>query len=101
MRRSSSKDVRKAGKKSPAKQPLRVRKSSRRIQELSPRERATAEILRVISQSPHDVQPVFDVIAQSAARLCKAEYVAVYRYDGTLIHFVAHHGLSAGALQEM
>src|SRR6266487_239235 len=62
---------------------------------------ATAEILRVISQSPHDEQPVFNVIAQSAARLCKANFVAVYRYDGSLIHFAAHHGLSARALEEM
>jgi PAS domain S-box-containing protein len=55
---------------------------------------ATAEILRVISGSPTDVQPVFDTIAQSAARLCEAQFCFVYRFDGQLLHFVAHHGVS-------
>ena len=54
---------------------------------------ATSEILRVISGSPTDVQPVFDTIAQSAARLCAAEFCHVFRFDGKLIHFVAQHGL--------
>ena len=34
---------------------------------------ATSEILRVISSSPTDVQPVFDTIAQSAVRLCDGQ----------------------------
>src|SRR5262245_14972731 len=38
------------------------------------RETATAEILRVISSSPTDIQPVFDAIVDSAARLCDAVY---------------------------
>ncbi len=54
---------------------------------------ATGEILRVISSSPTDVQPVFDTIAQSAARLCEAEFCFVFRFDGQLLHFAAHHGL--------
>jgi GAF domain-containing protein len=58
------------------------------------RQTATAEILSVISSSPTDVQPVFDAIAKSAARLCAAQYCHVFRYDGELIHFAAHHGLS-------
>src|SRR5262245_52773619 len=53
---------------------------------------ATSEVLNVISRSPTDVQPVFDMIAQSAWRLCEAQYCFVYRFDGQLLHFVAHHG---------
>ena len=54
---------------------------------------ATAEILGVISNSPSDAQPVFDSIAQSAAQLCRARFCHVFRFDGSLIHFAAHHGL--------
>jgi two-component system, NtrC family, sensor kinase len=55
------------------------------------RQTATAEILRVISRSPIDVQPVFDAIVRNAVRLCDATYGDVYRFDGTMVHFVAHH----------
>jgi GAF domain-containing protein len=53
---------------------------------------ATAEILRVISSSPTDVQPTFDAIAAAAVRLCEANEGTVFRFDGRLIHMVAHHG---------
>ena len=44
---------------------------------------ATSEILRVISSSPTDVQPVFEAIAESAVRLCEARNANVFRFDGT------------------
>jgi len=53
---------------------------------------ATTEILRVISSSPTDIQPTFDAIAASAVRLCEANEGEVYRFDGRLIHMMAHHG---------
>jgi hypothetical protein len=53
---------------------------------------ATREILRVISSSPTDVQPVFDTIARSAARLCEARDAVVYLADGDVLRPVAHHG---------
>src|SRR5262249_49280746 len=52
---------------------------------------ATSDILKVISQSPTNTQPVFDTIAESVVRLCNGRLGGVYRFDGTLIHFVAHH----------
>jgi GAF domain-containing protein/CheY-like chemotaxis protein len=55
---------------------------------------ATSEILRVISRSPTDVQPVFDSIAASAVRLCEGEFCHLFQFDGELLHFVAHHGLT-------
>jgi len=59
---------------------------------------ATAEILRVISSSPNDVQPTFDAIAKAATNLTGALSGGVFRYDGSLIHFVAHYGWTADLL---
>ena len=39
------------------------------------------------------------MIAESAARLCKAQFCFVYRFDRQLLHFVAHHGLTAEVLE--
>jgi GAF domain-containing protein len=54
---------------------------------------ATSEILRVISSSPSDIQPVFDAIAANAARLCDAVNGLVIRFDGQLLHLAAHHNV--------
>src|SRR5262249_48517242 len=60
---------------------------------------AISEILRMISGSPNDIQPVFNAIAAAAARLCAVESVGVYRFDGALIHFAAHHQWTAKHLR--
>jgi PAS domain S-box-containing protein len=51
---------------------------------------ATAEILRVISGSPTDVQPVFEAILTHASRLCEASFAAVFTFDGELLRNVAY-----------
>ena len=56
------------------------------------RQTATSEILRVISSSPTDVQPVFDAIAEAAARLCEAFDAGIYHLEGERLRLVAHHG---------
>jgi two-component system, NtrC family, sensor kinase len=62
---------------------------------------ATSEILRVISSSPTDVQPVFETIAQRAKRLCDARECGVFRFDGALIHLVAQADTSASWAQAL
>ncbi len=60
---------------------------------------ATSEILRVISSSPTDLQPVFDAIAASATRLCDALHSLVFQFDGETITLAAHHGSSPVSLE--
>ena len=55
---------------------------------------ATSEILRVISSSPTDVQPVFDGIVRSAVRLCGAVHSALFRLDRGLVKLAAHHNFT-------
>jgi GAF domain-containing protein len=62
---------------------------------------ATSEILRVISRSQTDVQPVFDTIVSSAVRLCDGLFSALYRFDGELIHPGAQHNYTPKGLEEM
>src|SRR5262249_38510722 len=56
---------------------------------------ATSEILSVISSSPTELQPVFDVIAKNAFRLCGGAFAILYRYDGALMSVVADVQLSS------
>ena len=60
---------------------------------------ATGEILRVISSSPTDIQPVFDTIVRSAVRLCDGLYGFVGRFDGEQIHIAAHYNYTPEALR--
>jgi GAF domain-containing protein/CheY-like chemotaxis protein len=58
------------------------------------RQTATADVLKVISESPTDVQPVFDAIAERAKTLCGGVVSAVSRFDGKLVHMVGYTGIS-------
>src|SRR5262249_44709206 len=60
---------------------------------------ATGEILRVISSSPTDVQPVFDTIVRSAVRLCDGLLGMAFRYDGRQLSILAHHNVSSEAIE--
>ena len=49
----------------------------------------------MISRSPTDIQPVFEAIVESAARLCEAEFSVVARFDEGLLHLVAMNNMSS------
>ena len=83
-------------RKSPKDEGARVRDLEERLAEALAREAATSEILRVISSSPTDVQPVFETIIGSATLLCAGVHGVAIRYDGELMHLVVQHGFHAG-----
>ncbi|HLE20773.1 MAG TPA: GAF domain-containing protein [Vicinamibacteria bacterium] len=65
---------------------------NRDLTEALEQQTATSEILRVISSSPTDLQPVMDAVAQNAARLCDANDAQIFRVDGDVLRLVASYG---------
>ena len=56
---------------------------------------ATSEILRVISSSPTDIQPVLDAVSENATRLCEAKDVSLALVEGDVLKVVASYGTMA------
>src|SRR3990172_3483744 len=72
----------------------KVEVRTRELTETLEQQTATSQILRVISSSPTDVQPVFRTILENATRLCEANIAALFLYDGEVLCTAAHHNVS-------
>lgn len=72
----------------------KVEARTRELSEALEQQTATSEILRVISSSPRDLQPVFENILADAARLCDAKNGAIFTFDGEAFHLAAPYNLS-------
>lgn len=62
---------------------------TRELTALAEQQQATAEVLRLISGSPADLQPVFSNILASAIRLCDAHNGVINRWDGQALQLIA------------
>src|SRR5215475_6916808 len=66
--------------------------SNTELRESIEQQTTTGEILRVIADSPTDLQPVLDVVAGNAARLCEANDAVIFRIEGDSLQCVANYG---------
>jgi GAF domain-containing protein len=64
------------------------------------RETANSEILRLISQSPGDLDLVFRTILEDATRICNAKFGTLFRFDGKRFHPAAQFNMPRAFLEE-
>jgi GAF domain-containing protein len=70
----------------------RVALLKRELAEVQEQQTATSEVLRIISASPGELQPVFDAMLANATRICGAEFGLLYRSEGDEFRTVALYG---------
>src|SRR5262249_12821459 len=68
-----------------------LQERNRDLTEALEQQTATSEVLRVISSSPTDLQPVFKTILANAVHLCANDIGALYRIDGEYLRLAASH----------
>jgi GAF domain-containing protein len=92
-RRGRKPTVAPRGAASEARLKQRVAQLTHKLNEAIEQQTATAEVLRVISISPGELEPVFQAMLANAVRICEAKFGILYRYDGTLFHTVGIFGV--------
>src|SRR5262249_3236373 len=60
---------------------------------------ATADVLKVISESPGELDPVFNEMLENATRICEAKFGVLFSYDGSLFHTAAARSVPPALLE--
>src|SRR3974390_973076 len=63
------------------------------------REKATAEVLRVISSSPGELEPVFQAMLENVTRVCGSTFGTLYLREGHAFRAVSMHGATPAYMQ--
>src|SRR5262249_22067705 len=66
-----------------------LKRQAGELEEAREERAAVTEVLRLISSSPGELEPVFQALLENATRLCEAKFGSLLRYDGKMFHQVA------------
>jgi hypothetical protein len=70
----------------------KLARAQRERDEALEQQTAASEVLRVISSSPGDLDPVFQAMLENAVRICEAEFGVLFRYENSLFCATAEVG---------
>ena len=62
---------------------------TRELSEALEQQTATSEVLRVISSSPGELEPIFQAMLENAVRICEAKFGILFRHDGQAFELAA------------
>ena len=98
-RRMNNENTRRGGSAAAHRRGPSRSKLQEQVAELAAHQAAISEVLRAIASSPHDLQPIFQTIIDSAVRLCRAEMGGFRLVEEAGLRLVAHK-LSPAVLKE-
>jgi GAF domain-containing protein len=76
-----------------------VQARTRELTEALEQQTATADVLKVISSSPGELEPVFNAMLANATRLCEAKFGVLFISEGDALRQVAVHGAPAAFVE--